>query len=47
MVDAAEFWNRVAAYNEATWPVQLVMILVAAHLTYRVLAQPGQGRTPG
>jgi hypothetical protein len=41
MVDSVTFWNRVAAYNETTWPVQVVMIIVAAYLTYRVFAQPG------
>jgi hypothetical protein len=35
------FWTRVGAYNEATWPVQVVMIVAAAYLTYRVCAKPG------
>jgi hypothetical protein len=37
----ATFWNHIAAYNEATWPVQAGMIVAAAYLTYRVLARPG------
>jgi hypothetical protein len=41
MASTEEFWTRVAAYNEATWPVLAVMIVVAAFLTYRVLRRPG------
>ena len=40
-MDTATFWTQIAAYNEATWPVQAVMIVAAAYLTYRVLAKPG------
>jgi len=35
------FWTQVGAYNEATWPVQVVMIVAALYLTYRVFAKPG------
>lgn len=35
------FWNHVGAYNETLWPVQAVMIVAAAVLTYRVLVTPG------
>jgi hypothetical protein len=34
------FWTRVGTYNEATWPIQIVMIIAAAFLTYRVFARP-------
>jgi hypothetical protein len=37
----ATFWNHIAAYNEATWPVQALTIVAAAYLTYRVFAKPG------
>lgn len=40
-MDPVDFWNHVAAYNEATWPVQAVMIVVAAYLTYHVFVKPG------
>jgi hypothetical protein len=40
-MDTAAFWNHVAAYNEATWPVQAVMIVAAAYLAYRVFVKPG------
>jgi hypothetical protein len=40
-MDTATFWIQVAAYNQATWPVQAVMIVAAAYLTYRVFAKPG------
>ncbi len=35
------FWTRVGAYNEATWPVQVLLVIAAAFLTYRVFAKPG------
>jgi hypothetical protein len=35
------FWNQVSLYNEILWPVQAVMIIAAAFLTYRVFAKPG------
>ncbi len=40
-MDTLAFWNRVAAYNEATWPAQALTIVAAAYLTYRVFARPG------
>ena len=27
------FWNTIASYNAATWPVQILLTLVAATLT--------------
>jgi len=33
------FWNQMAAYNEATLPVQIVMMIVAVVLTYFVFAK--------
>jgi hypothetical protein len=33
------FWNQMGAYNEATLPVQLIMIIAAAALTYLVFAK--------
>jgi hypothetical protein len=36
------FWTRVGAYNEATLPIQAVMIIVAVILTYLVFAKPGK-----
>jgi len=35
------FWLRVGAYNEATLPIQAVMIIAAVILTYLVFAKPG------
>jgi hypothetical protein len=40
-VNAETFWTRVGAYNEATWPLQAVMIVIALVLTYRAFAKPG------
>jgi hypothetical protein len=40
-MSAEQFWARVGAYNEALWPVQAVLVVVAAFLTYRVIAKPG------
>jgi hypothetical protein len=33
------FWNQMGAYNEATFPVQIIMIIAAAVLTYLVFAK--------
>jgi hypothetical protein len=41
VVSTEEFWTRVAAYNEATWPILAAMIVAAAFLTYRVFLRPG------
>jgi hypothetical protein len=40
-MNAELFWARVGSYNEALWPVQAVLTVVAAFLTYRVVAKPG------
>jgi hypothetical protein len=34
------FWSRVGAYNEATWPISIAMIVAAIFLTYRVFCRP-------
>lgn len=34
------FWNQMGAYNEATLPVQILMVIVAAILTYFAFAKP-------
>ncbi len=34
------FWNVVAAYNEATWGMQLLLLAIGAILTGAVLARP-------
>jgi hypothetical protein len=41
MASTEEFWTGVVAYNEATWPVVLIMTVAAAFLTYRVFRRPG------
>jgi hypothetical protein len=40
-MDSGTFWNHVGLYNETLWPVQVIMIVAAAFLTYRVFAKPG------
>jgi hypothetical protein len=40
-MDTTTFWNHIAAYNTATWPIQIVMIAAAVYLTYRVFAKQG------
>ena len=35
------FWARVGSYNEALWPMQVTLIIVAVFLTYRLVARPG------
>ena len=34
------FWNTIAAYNAATWPVQLLLVVVAAVLTLLLYLRP-------
>jgi hypothetical protein len=40
-MSAETFWTRVGSYNEALWPVQALLVVVAAFLTYRVIARAG------
>jgi hypothetical protein len=40
-MDTVAFWDHVAAYNVATWPVQVIMVAAAVYLTYCVFAKPG------
>ena len=40
-MSAQTFWTRVGLYNETLWPVQAVLVVIAATLTYRVFAKPG------
>ena len=35
------FWTGVGRYNPALWPVQAVLVVLAAILSYRVFARPG------
>ena len=35
------FWDHIAAYNVATWPVQAIMMAASVYLTYRVFTEPG------
>ena len=35
------FWTKVGAYNQATWPVQVVMIVAAVYLAVRAFVKPG------
>ena len=37
------FWNTIARYNAATWPVQIVIVLSAAVLTRLLYARPAPG----
>jgi hypothetical protein len=39
-MDTVTFWARVATYNATTWPIQIVMAVAAAYLTYRTFARP-------
>ena len=40
-MDTVAFWDKVATYNVATWPVQVIMVAAAVYLTYRVFVKPG------
>ena len=39
MPSTETFWSQMGAYNEATLPVQIIMIIVAVVLTYIVFAR--------
>jgi SAM-dependent methyltransferase len=41
-MDATTFWNRVAVYNRATWPLQAIVVCGAIYLTVRAFASPGR-----
>jgi hypothetical protein len=41
MVSTEVFWTRVGAYNQATWPISVVMTVAALFLTWRVFFWPG------
>ena len=43
MMSTEAFWGQVAAYNETTWPIALLMTAAAAFTTYRVFRRPGAG----
>jgi len=34
------FWNQMGAYNEATFPVQIIMVVIAMILIYFIFAKP-------
>ena len=36
------FWARVALYNQAFWPIQVIFAIGAAFFAYRVVAKPGR-----
>jgi len=40
-MSAELFWTGVGKYNQALWPVQAVLVVLAAILSYRVFARPG------
>ena len=37
------FWNTIAAYNEGTWPVQIVWTLAGALLVVLLRLRPSRG----
>ena len=41
MPTAETFWNQMGIYNDATFPVQMIMTVLAIILTYFVFAKPG------
>jgi hypothetical protein len=42
MVNADAFWTQVALYNEALWPIQLILTALALILTFLVFFKPGE-----
>jgi hypothetical protein len=41
-MNAETFWTQVSLYNQATLPIQGILIFVALYLTYRVYVNPGE-----
>jgi hypothetical protein len=41
MMSTDVFWTQVAAYNEATWPMAIAMVIAGAFLTGKVFLRPG------
>jgi len=39
-MDAETWWDQIGAYNNATFPMQIIMVVVAVILTYCVFAKP-------
>jgi hypothetical protein len=37
------FWTGVSAYNQATWAVQVMLVVAAAYITHQVFIKPGAG----
>lgn len=46
MPTTQEFWDQMAAYNNATAPVQAVLVIAAAVLTYMVFTRPARAQSP-
>ena len=40
MTAAETFWDQIGAYNEATFPMQIIIVIVAVVLTYILFAKP-------
>jgi hypothetical protein len=41
MADTETFWAQIGAYNQATAPIQAVLLVVGLALTYRLFTRPG------
>jgi hypothetical protein len=41
MPNAEMFWTQIGAYNEATFPLQIILVIGALALTYLVFTRPG------
>ena len=40
-MNAETFWSQVAAYNETTWPFQIILMVIATILTTFTFVKPG------
>jgi hypothetical protein len=41
MASTELFWSQVGAYNEAMWPIAIILTVAAAFLVYRAFFRPG------
>ena len=40
-MNAETFWTQVGAYNETTFPIQAILVVAVAILTYLMITKPG------
>ena len=39
------FWNTIAQYNAATWPIQILLVIAAVVVLYLLVKRPSRSST--